>query len=62
MLTTFGIFWGAEGAAVTWPGGEVAILGVLVVVILVSLGLVTLLRQQRERALAAATPARGTGD
>ncbi len=62
MLTTFGIFWGAEGAGVTWPGGEVAILGVLAVVILVSFGLVTMLRQQRERALAAATPARGTGD
>ena len=29
MLTTFGTFWGAEGAGVSWPGGEVAILGVL---------------------------------
>ena len=25
LLTTFGVFWGAEGAGVTWPGGEVAI-------------------------------------
>ncbi|MGN6698252.1 MAG: COG4280 domain-containing protein [Thermomicrobiales bacterium] len=62
MLTTFGIFWGAEGAGVTWPGGEVLILGVLAFVLLVSFGLVTMLRQQHERALAAATPARGTGD
>src|SRR5690349_14699835 len=62
MLTTFGIFWGAEGAGVTWPGGEVLILGVLAVVILVSFGLVTVLRQQHARSLAAATPARGTGD
>jgi len=57
MLTTFGIFWGAEGAGVTWPGGEVLILGVLAFVLLVSFGLVTMLRQQHERALAAATPA-----
>ena len=62
MLTTFGIFWGAEGAGVTWPGGEVLILGVLAFVLLVSFGLVTMLRQQHERTLAAATPARGTGD
>ncbi|MGN6359087.1 MAG: COG4280 domain-containing protein [Thermomicrobiales bacterium] len=62
MLTTFGIFWGAEGAGVTWPGGEVLILGVLAFVLLGSFGLVTMLRQQHERALAAATPARGTGD
>jgi uncharacterized membrane protein len=25
MLTTFGIFWGAEGAGVSWPGGEAAL-------------------------------------
>jgi uncharacterized membrane protein len=46
MLTTFGIFWGAEGAGVDWPGGDVAILGVLVFVALSSLGLVRLLRRQ----------------
>ncbi|MGN6379893.1 MAG: COG4280 domain-containing protein [Gaiellales bacterium] len=40
MLTTFGTFWGAEGAGVNWPGGEVAILGVLAFVLAVSLGLV----------------------
>jgi hypothetical protein len=35
---------------------------VLAFVLLVSFGLVTMLRQQHERALAAATPARGPGD
>ena len=29
MLVTFGTFWGAEGAGVEWPGGDVMILGVL---------------------------------
>ena len=33
LLTSFGIFWGAEGAGVTWPGDEAA-LAVLVVGIL----------------------------
>ncbi len=47
MLTTFGIFWGAEGTGVDWPGGEVALLGVLGFVALSSLGLVQLLRHQR---------------
>ncbi|HEX3734507.1 MAG TPA: hypothetical protein VHU86_05060 [Solirubrobacterales bacterium] len=25
LLTTFGIFWGAEGAGASWPGGEAAL-------------------------------------
>ena len=37
MLTTFGIFWSAEGAGADWPGGDAALLGVLVFVILWSL-------------------------
>jgi uncharacterized membrane protein len=47
MLTTFGIFWGAEGAGASWPGGDAAILGVLAFVVLVSLAMVTLLRRRR---------------
>jgi uncharacterized membrane protein len=46
MLTTFGIFWGAEGTGVSWPGGELALLGVLGFVALSSLALVRLLRRQ----------------
>ena len=47
MLTTFGIFWGAEGAGVEWPGGDAALLGVLAFVSLVSLGFVTTLRRRK---------------
>jgi uncharacterized membrane protein len=24
MLTTFGMFWGAEGAGIQWPGADLA--------------------------------------
>jgi uncharacterized membrane protein len=61
MLTTFGIFWGAEGAGVEWPGADLALPGVLVFVIALSLALVVLLRRQHDRALAGA-PLHGTGD
>jgi len=47
MLTTFGIFWGAEGAGVDWPGDDAALPGVLAFVLLVSLGYVTSLRRRR---------------
>src|SRR4051812_29023074 len=48
MLTTFGIFWGAEGAGVSWPGSDAAILGVLAFVVLLSFVMVVLLRRRRE--------------
>jgi uncharacterized membrane protein len=47
MLTTFGTFWGAEGAGADWPGSDAAILGVLAFVALVSLLLVRILRRAR---------------
>jgi uncharacterized membrane protein len=45
LLTTFGIFWSAEGAGVDWPGGDAAILGVLAFVIACSAALVVVLRR-----------------
>ncbi|MGH3771250.1 MAG: COG4280 domain-containing protein [Pseudonocardiaceae bacterium] len=33
MLTSFGIFWGAEGAGVRWPGEDAALLGVVAYVL-----------------------------
>jgi uncharacterized membrane protein len=47
MLTTFGIFWGAEGAGADWPGGDASLPAVLVFVALVSAGFVTSLRRRR---------------
>jgi uncharacterized membrane protein len=47
MLTTFGIFWAAEGAGARWPGGDVSLLGVLGFVILASFALVTTLRRRK---------------
>ena len=47
MLTSFGTFWGAEGAGVRWPGGDGAILGVVTLVALSSIGLVLMLRRRQ---------------
>lgn len=45
MLTSFGVFWGAEGAGASWPGGDVALLVIVPVVIVTALGYVALLRR-----------------
>jgi uncharacterized membrane protein len=47
MLTTFGIFWSAEGAGAHWPGEDASLLGVLGFVIVISLLLVQLLKRER---------------
>jgi uncharacterized membrane protein len=51
MLTTFGIFWSAEGAGVDWPGSDAALLGVLGFVLLMSFVYVRLLRRERRTQL-----------
>ena len=51
MLTTFGVFWSAEGAGADWPGSDIAILGVLGFVALSSFVLVRLLRRERRTQL-----------
>src|SRR5260370_39772 len=55
MLTSFGTFWGAEGAGVKWPGSDAALLVIVPVVALVSLGYAAWLRRAR-RVNAAAGP------
>jgi uncharacterized membrane protein len=49
MLTSFGIFWGAEGAGVSWPGQDAALLVLVPVVALVALCYTVLLRPRRGR-------------
>jgi uncharacterized membrane protein len=46
MLTSFGTFWGAEGAGVAWPGGDAALLVLVPVVTMVSLGYAAWLRRR----------------
>jgi uncharacterized membrane protein len=45
MLTSFGIFWGAEGAGARWPGADAALLVVVPAVALFALLLVAALRR-----------------
>ena len=49
MLTSFGVFWGTEGAGGSWPAGDAAIPGILVFTLATSLGLVAVLRHRHAR-------------
>jgi uncharacterized membrane protein len=44
MLTSFGAFWALEGAGLSWPGGDAALLAIVPVVALASLAIVARLR------------------
>jgi uncharacterized membrane protein len=46
LLTSFGIFWGAEGAGASWPGGEASLAPLVVVVLLAALALVAEVRSR----------------
>jgi uncharacterized membrane protein len=47
MLTSFGMFWGAEGAGTAWPGGDAAILALIAFTLLTSAALIATLRRRR---------------
>ena len=55
MLTSFGIFWGAEGAGASWPGNDVALLVLVPAVALTSLSYTALLRRTARPEPAVAT-------
>jgi len=55
MLTSFGAFWGAEGAGATWPGSDAALLGLIPAIGLFALVLVVIFRRAQS-----ATPAPAT--
>lgn len=57
LLTTFGIFWGAEGAGAKWPASDASILVLLAILWVVSLGVVQYLKRgQQAPAAPSATP------
>ena len=49
MLTSFGIFWGAEGAGADWPGGEASLAPLVAVVLLAALAMVAEVRGRVSR-------------
>ena len=46
LLTSFGMFWGAEGAGATWPAGDAAVLGLVALTMATSIGMVAILRRR----------------
>jgi uncharacterized membrane protein len=57
MLTSFGTFWGAEGAGVHWPGNDAFLLVLVPVYALVCVGYTVLLRRRRRAAAPVPDPA-----
>ena len=55
MLTSFGIFWGTEGAGTSWPGSDAAIPAIIALVLGSSIALTTVLRRKHARLTAVAT-------
>jgi uncharacterized membrane protein len=51
LLTSFGIFWGAEGAGAEWPHKDLSLLAIIPFVILVSFGLIELLKVRKAKNL-----------
>ena len=52
LLTSFGLFWGSEGAGAHWPASDAALLGIVPAVAVVAIGLVALLRRTADRPVA----------
>ena len=48
MLTSFGTFWGAEGAGVRWPGNDAALLVVIPVVAVVAAACILWLNSRKD--------------
>ncbi len=46
MLTSFGIFWGAEGAGADWPGGDASLAPLVAVVLVAALAMVAEVRSR----------------
>jgi uncharacterized membrane protein len=49
MLCSFGVFWGAEGAGLSWPGGDAILLAIIPALLAASLFAVASLRRTATR-------------
>ncbi len=63
MLSSFGMFWGAEGAGASWPGGDAALLAIIPGVLLAASAMIWALRRapglaNAEQAIPSETPDR----
>lgn len=56
LLTSFGMFWGAEGAGAHWPGGDAALLAIIPAVLAVAIAISTRLRRASMGASAYSPP------
>ncbi|MGH2902678.1 MAG: COG4280 domain-containing protein [Solirubrobacteraceae bacterium] len=56
MLSSFGMFWGAQGAGAHWPGGDAALLAIIPSVLLVALAIVWTLRRAAQQAFVEQSP------
>jgi uncharacterized membrane protein len=50
MLSSFGVFWTSEGLGAPWPGGDLALLGLVATFLLAAFALVALLRPRTAEA------------
>ena len=46
LLTTFGTFWALEGIGIAWPGGDGAIVGLLLLYLLTASANIALVRRR----------------
>ena len=51
LLTSFGIFWGAEGAGAEWPHQDLSLVAIIPFVLLLSFGLIEILKIRKSKNL-----------
>jgi uncharacterized membrane protein len=53
MLSSFGMFWGAEGAGTSWPGGDAALLVIIPGVLIAAIAMARTLRHSAQATVSA---------
>jgi uncharacterized membrane protein len=53
MLSSFGMFWGAEGAGASWPGGDAALLAIIPGMLVAAVAMAKILGRGRHPAVSA---------